>query len=180
MIPLKINGTNLIEIMLSASELQYYETKLGKTYANWTEEEIITCSLDAQVFPTEVSLDSEIYSSNAERTADYELENITIVNCKAKPQFTWNLIKASYVKNLLDFLEFKYDYKNADGVIVAEEAPSILVTYYDFNGMRTIAAYLGQSLSGTLVEYNNISYDNIPFDGKTLYWQSFRLAFPER
>ena len=48
-------------------------------------------------------------------------------------------------------------------------AETIVITYYDFVGMREINAYLGQTLEGTLTEYNG-----------QLYWENFRIAFPER
>ena len=194
MIPLKINSKNLIEIMLTTAELSYFETKIGKQYSNWTDDDVIQCSLEAQVFPSDVTLSAEQYSRDSERTADYELENITIVNCKSKPEFTWNIIKASYVKNLLDFLKYKYNYKDAEtDDIIPVEAPTIEITYWDFIGMRTIKAYLGQTLSGTLEEHSNYlpsSYNNndgswsntidTMHPGKTLYWRNFRVAFPER
>ena len=137
--------------------------------STWDEDIIVARSIRAQMFPTEVALTSETYSRDSERTADYELENITLVNRKAKPEFTWSLIKASYVANLLLFLGYTYDFKNDDGVIVPVEAQNISVTYRDFTGMRTIDAYLGQTLDGVLVEYEGV-----------LYWQNFRIAFPER
>ena len=158
MIPLKINGKTLYEIM----EPETFNS-------TWDEDIIVARSIRAQMFPTEVALTSETYSRDSERTADYELENITLVNRKAKPEFTWSLIKASYVANLLLFLGYTYDFKNDDGVIVPVEAQNISVTYRDFTGMRTIDAYLGQTLDGVLVEYEGV-----------LYWQNFRIAFPER
>jgi hypothetical protein len=121
------------------------------------------------MFPTEVALTSETYSRDAERTADYELENLTLVNRKAKPEFTWSLIRADYVANLLIYLGYTYEFKDAKGEIVPVEAQDISVTYQDFIGTRTINAYLGQTLEGVLVEYNGV-----------LYWQNFRIAFPER
>lgn len=158
MIPLKINSKSLYEIFDPAT-----------FDASWDEETLIANSLDAQMFPTEVALTSETYSRDAERTADYELENLTLVNRKAKPEFTWSLIRADYVANLLLFLGYTYDFKNESDEIVPVEAPAITITYRDFTGMRTINAYLGQTLDGVLVEY-----------GGVLYWQNFRIAFPER
>lgn len=158
MIPLKINGKTLYEIM----EPETFNPA-------WGEDTIVARSIKAQMFPTEVALTSETYSRDSDRTADYELENLTLVNRKAKPEFTWSLIKASYVANLLLFLGYTYDFKNDDGIIVPVEAQNISVTYRDFTGMRTIDAYLGQTLDGILVEYEGV-----------LYWQNFRIAFPER
>lgn len=158
MIPLKINSKSLYEIFDPAT-----------FDASWDEDTLIVKSLDAQMFPTEVALTSETYSRDAERTADYELENLTLVNRKAKPEFTWSLIRADYVANLLLFLGYTYDFKNESDEIVPVEAPTITITYRDFTGMRTINAYLGQTLDGVLVEYEGV-----------LYWQNFRIAFPER
>ena len=121
------------------------------------------------MFPTSVGAISETYSRDAERTADYELENLTIVNRKAKPEFTWQLIKAEYVVNLLSFLGYTYDFKDFEGVVVPREADTIVITYIDFIGIRTINSYLGQTIEGTLVEYEGV-----------LYWENFRIAFPER
>lgn len=158
MIPLKINGKNLCVIF-----------EPGLSISGWTDQEIMNYSIRKLMLPTSVGTISETYSRDAERTADYELENLTIVNRKAKPEFTWQLIRADYVANLLAFLQYTYDFKNATGVIVPVEAPNISVTYYDFVGVRTIDAYLGQTIEGTLVEYDDI-----------LYWENFRIAFPER
>lgn len=158
MIPLQINGKTLYEIFDPAT-----------FNSAWDEATIALNSLREQMYPSEVSLVSETYSRDAERTADYELENITLVNRKAKPEFTWTLIRARYVKNLLTFLGYKYNFKNSEGTIIPEEAEKIIVTYRDFTGMRTIEAYLGQTLEGTLVEYEG-----------ELFWENFRIAFPER
>ena len=158
MIPLKINNTHLYQIF-SPSTFN----------SSWTEEEIQQHSISEQMFPTEVYLTSETYSRDAERTADYELESLMIVNRKAKPEFTWSLIRADYVENLLKYLKYTYNFKDATGTIKPKDAANIYVTYRDFTGLRTIKAYLGQTLEGTLIEYNN-----------ALYWQNFRLAFHER
>ncbi len=158
MIPLKINNKNLCEIF------EPYED-----FSGYTDEAISDYSINRSMYPTEVKLSSEQYSRDAERTADYELEKLTIVNAKSKPEFTWSLIKADYVEKLLSFLNFTYNFKNSDGDIVPVEAAVILVTYRDFIGMRTINAYMGQSIDGTLVEYDGV-----------LYWENFRIAFPER
>ena len=158
MIPLKINGKSLYEIFDPST-----------FNPAWDENSLVANSLDAQMFPTEVALTSETYSRDAERTADYELENLTIVNRKAKPEFTWALIRADYVANLLTALGYTYDFKNESGEVVPVEAAGISITYRDFTGMRTINAYLGQTLDGVLVEYEGV-----------LYWQNFRIAFPER
>lgn len=158
MIPLKINSTHLCKIFDPTLDI-----------STWTDKQIQDYSIENQMFPTEVTLTSETYSRDASRTADYELENLVIVNRKAKPVFTWDIIKADYVKNLLSFLNYTYDFKNAEGEIVPVDAEDITVEYYDLTGLRTIVAYLGQTIDGTLVEYNGV-----------LYWRSFRIAFPER
>ena len=158
MIPLKINDKHLCEI---------FEPTLN--ISGWTDEQIQEYSISKIMFPTSVGTISETYSRDAERTADYELEYLTIVNRKAKPEFVWQLIRAEYVQNLLKFLGYTYDFKNAQGIIVPVKADDISVTYIDFIGPRTIVAYLGQTIEGTLVEYNNV-----------LYWENFRIAFPER
>ena len=158
MIPLTINNVHLCKI---------FEPNLSIT--GWTEAQIIAYSLDKQMFPSEVVLSSETYSRDAERTADYELEYLTIVNRKAKPEFIWSLIKADYVKNLMTFLGYTYNFKNNENVVIPVEAADILVKYHDFVGERTIHSYLGQTIEGTLVEHNNV-----------LYWKYFRIAFPER
>lgn len=140
-----------------------------KDYSSMSEEECIAYAIENKMFPTEVKVNSETYSKNAERTADYELNTLTLINAKSKPEFTWNIIKASYVQNLLSLLGFTYDYKDSSGSIVPVEASKFKVKYWDFSGQREIYAYLGQSIDGTLVEY-----------GGVLYWEDFRVAFPER
>ena len=155
---LKINNTHLCKI---------FEPDLDIT--NWTDSQIQTYSLGQRMFPTEVALVSETYSRDAERTADYELEELTIVNRKAKPEFTWSLIAAEYVEALMLFLGYTYEFKDANGDVLPVEAPVINITYKDFIGVRNINAYLGQTIEGVLVEY----------EGKQ-YWENFRLAFPER
>lgn len=158
MIPLKINGKNLCEI---------FEPDL--IVSGWTEQEIMAYSIAKLMLPTSVGTISETYSRDADRTADYELENLTIVNRKAKPEFTWQLIRADYVSKLLAFLGYNYNFKNAEGIVIPVEAANISVTYFDFIGVRTIDAYLGQTIEGILVEYEGV-----------LYWENFRIAFPER
>ena len=157
MIPLMINGKHLCQI---------FEPTLDIT--SWTEEDIIDYSLSKRMFPTKVGLTSETYSRDAERTADYELEYLNLVNRKAKPEFTWDLLDKDYVINLMQFLKYTYDFKNEEGVVTPREAEQFTITYLDFTGIRTIIAYVGQTLEGTLVEY----------DGKQ-YWENFRIAFPE-
>lgn len=169
MIPLKINSKNLCEI---------FEPNVD--FTNYTDAQIKRYSIEHQMYPTEVKLSSEQYSRDAERTADYELETLTIVNAKAKPEFTWSIIKATYVKNLLDFLVYKYNFKSPiTDEIIPVEAADILVTYWDFNGQRTIHSYLGQTLDGTLVEYRQYN-PNTQLNEDVLYWENFRIAFPER
>lgn len=157
-------------IPLTINEKSLYEIFDPDTFdASWSKDELVQRSLDLQMFPTEVALTSETYSRDAERTADYELENLTLVNRKAKPSFTWRLIRAEYVERLLNFLNYTYDFKNAENIVIPVIADDIIVTYQDFIGMRTIKAYLGQTIDGILVCY----------DGQ-LYWENFRIAFPER
>lgn len=158
MIPLLINGKHLYQI--------FDPDTFDPT---WDDSEISLRSIKALMLPTEVDLVSETYSRDTERTADYELEQLIIVNRKAKPSFTWRLIKADYVTKLMAFLEYTYAFKNKDDIVVPREAPTYLITYQDLTGVRTINAYLGQTIEGTLVEY-----DGVP------YWENFRIAFPER
>lgn len=158
MIPVKINNTHLCQI---------FEPTLD--VSKMTEEEIVRYSIAHRMFPSEVALTSETYARDAERTADYELEELTLVNRKSKPEFTWELLRTDYVKNLMSFLKYAYDFKNLEGIVVPRASEDILVTYLDFVGARSIVAYLGQTIEGTLVEYDGISY-----------WQDFRIAFPER
>ena len=158
MIPLQLNGKHLCEI---------FEPELDIT--GWSDQEIQDYSISKLMWPTSVSLTSETYSRDAERTADYELEYLNIVNRKSKPEFTWSMFKADYVQSLLAFLGYNYNFKNAEGIIVPRQAEEIQVTYRDFVGTRSIIAYLGQTITGTLVEY-----------GGEQYWQDFRIAFPER
>ena len=160
MIPLLINNKHLCEIFAPT------ETAGIST---WTDDEINAFSLAHQMYPTSVDLISETYSKDTERTADYELENLVEVNRKAKPAFTWDLIKADYVKALLEYLGYNYNFKDQNGVIIPREAATIAITYWDFIGIRTIQSYLGQTIEGQLVEYNG-----------ALYISGFRLAFPER
>lgn len=158
MTPLYINNKSLFEIF----DPDNFD-------ATWSAEELAEQSIARMMFPTSVALTSETYSRDAERTADYELQNLLIVNRKAKPEFTWSLIRAEYVKKLLVFLGYTYNFKDSSGDVIPRESAPISVTYMDFIGMRTINAYLGQTIDGTLVDY----------DG-TLYWENFRIAFPER
>lgn len=158
MIPLQINNKHLVEIFEPETNI-----------SNWSDDEISAYSRLQQMYPTEVTLTSETYSRDAERTADYELEYLTLVNRKSSPQFTWQLIKADYVQKLLAFLNYTYDFKNANGIVIPKDANDITVRYHDFIGDRTITAYLGQTIEGTLVEYDGV-----------LYWENFRIAFPER
>ena len=158
MIPLQINGQHLCEIFEPATDV-----------SSWNDATIQSYCISKRMFPTEVALISETYSCDAERTADYELEYLMLVNRKSKPEFTWELIRADYVENLLRFLNYDYEFKDAEGVVEPRKAEDIMVTYKDFTGMRTIRAYLGQTLEGVLVEYEGVQY-----------WENFRIAFPER
>lgn len=168
-VPFKLNGKHLYQIMLTLPEIVDLAQKIGKAESEWTDEDINALSVDLGLYPTSVVLTSETYSRNTSRTANYELENIQIVNRKAKPEFTWDIIKAQYVASLMRELSYTYGFKNSSGDIVPQDSPILTVTYQDFVGMRTINAYLGQTIDGTLEKYN----DN-------LYWRGFRIAFPER
>lgn len=156
-IPLRINGKELCEIFTPAA------------VAGMTEAQREQYSIENHMYPTEVSLASETYSRNAERTADYELVNLLLVNRKAKPTFTWDLLKHEYFKALLLFLGYTYNFKDAEGVVFPVEAEAILVTYMDFIGERTIVAYLGQTIECSLIVYND-----------ELYLQNVQISFPER
>lgn len=158
MILLKINSKHLCQIFTPDVDI-----------STWSNEQIQDYSSQMQMLPTEVMLTSETYSRDADRTADYELENLTLVNRKAKPEFTWSLLRAEYVEALLLFLNYSYDFKGSEGDIVPQEADKIVVTYRDFVGSRTINAYMGQTIEGTLVEHNGVQY-----------WENFRVSFPER
>lgn len=161
MIPLKINNKHLVEI---------FDPVAAATLL--TDEAKIAYSIHNQMYPTSVQVDAETYSRDAERTADYELEDLILVNRKVKATFTWDVIKASYVENLLDYLQYKVSFKNQDDEIEPEEAPTYSIEFYDFVGERTITAYLGQTLSSELKEY-------LVENTATLYWEDFRIAFPE-
>lgn len=156
MIPLKINNKQLAEIFDPDAVL------------GMTEEQMINYSYSHLMYPTSVEVSSETYSRNAERSANYEMDGLLLVNRKTKPEFTWELLPAIYVQRLLGFLNYHYDFKSG-GVIVPEQSPEMSIEYLDFIGMRTINVYLGQTIEGTLVEY----------DG-TQFWENFRIAFPEK
>lgn len=160
MIPLKINGKHLIEI---------FEPALAATLP--TDAAKISKSIEMQMYPTEVNLAAETYSRDAERTANYELEDLVLVNRKSKPEFVWDLLKAEYVSKLLTFLQYKHNYK-VNNEVTPVDAPTYSITYYDFVGQITITAYLGQTINAQLREY---LVNNTP----TLYWENFRIAFPE-
>jgi hypothetical protein len=156
-IPLMINDKNLIQI---------FDPELASESQPSEWEQI---SLQKLMYPSRVFLTTETYSRNAERTANYELEDFYIVNCKAKPEFEWDIIPQIYVQRLLAEVGFKYNFKDASGIVVPENAPHVKVAYQDFTGTRTIDAYTGQTLEGTFEVYK----------GK-LYIRGFRIAFPER
>lgn len=156
-IPLKINGKQLCEIFEPAAVV------------GMTDDEKFAYSIRNLMYPTAVDLTSETYSRNAERTADYELDSLLLVNRKAKPEFTWDYLKFTYAQKLLAYLGYTYNFKNSEGVIVPVQAADILVTYLDFTGERTITAYLGQTIDGTLTVMD-----------EQLWWNNFRIAFPER
>jgi len=176
MIPLKLEINNTQKDLWEIMEPDV-------DYSQMTEEEKISFALARGMFPSEVKLASETYCRNSDRTANYELEKINNVNAKAKPEFTWSLIKIEYVERLLLFLGFIYDYKDVDGQIQPRLAPEIYVTYRDFIGMRRIKAYLGASLDGTLKEIVTQEVDPQSQSLTTVrrqYWENFRIAFPER
>lgn len=156
-IPIKINGKHLIEIMAPDIADALYDdiSKVSK-------------SIELQMYPSEVYLTSETYSKDTERTANYELDKVILVNRKAKPEFTWDCIKAEYVQKLFNFLGYKYDFKNTEGDIVPEDAPTFLITYIDLLGSRNATCYLGQTIEATLEENAGV-----------LYWRNLRIAFPE-
>ena len=156
-IPLRINGQQLCEIFTP------------EAVKNMTDAEKYEYSLANEMYPTQVHLTSETYSRNADRTSDFELLDLLIVNRKASPEFTWELLKQEYVQALFNFLGYTYNFKDADGYINPVKAEPIQITYLDFTGERTIGAYLGQTIEGTFVEYEGV-----------LYVQNFRIAFPER
>jgi hypothetical protein len=154
-------------------------------YSRMTESDKIRFAIDHKMFPTEVKLTAETYSRNAERSANYVLNKLMLVNAKAKPEFTWALLKADYAERLLKALSFHYDYEQendqGEKEVVPEEAATIIVIYRDFIGTREIKAYLGQTIDGTLVEYDEAYKDNNQVHTKPVnYWENFRLAFPER
>ena len=70
-VPIKINGKQLCEIFTPES------------VANLDEANKNAYSLAYQMYPTSISLTSETYSRNADRTSDFELEDLLIVNRKA-------------------------------------------------------------------------------------------------
>lgn len=161
MIPLKINNKHLVEI---------FEPEVAATLL--TDDAKVTYSIKHQMYPTSVQVEAETYSRDTERTADYELEDLVLINRKVKPTFTWDVIKATYVAKLLEYLQYEVNYKDNQGNIVPVDAPTYSITFYDYTGVRTIEAYLGQSFSAELKEY----YVN---STPTLYWEEFRIAFPE-
>ena len=156
-IPVKINGKQLCEIFTP------------DIVTGMSDEEKREYSLMNQMYPSEIILNSETYSKNADRTADYELQNLLLVNRKAKIEILWETVKLEYISALLRFLNYTYDFKDASGFVQPVEAEPITVTYVDFVGERSMQAYLGQTLQGTIVEYEGV-----------LYVQDFRIAFPER
>lgn len=139
---------------------------------NWGSlslQEQINRAASLKMLPSSYKNNGETYCRNADRTANNELQRIENVNYKSKVEFTWKYLEPLYLSRLLTFLQFKDNYKNAQGDVQSEDAPMIKVTYVDFLRERTIDAYLGQSIDAELVEYDNKQY-----------WESLRLAFPER
>ena len=139
---------------------------------NWSsmsEQEQLNYAYSHKMLPETYKNNGETYCRNSDRTANNELEKIENVNYKSKVEFVWKLLKPEYLSNLLTFLQFKDNYKDANGDVQPENAPVIKVTYRDFKQVRTIEAYLGQTIEAELVEYDNVQY-----------WEQLRLAFPER
>lgn len=167
-LPIKINDKALYEIMLSEEQIKAWEDEFGKSRLLWTDAEVDQVSIFSLLYPTSVVTTSETYSRDAERTADYELEDLTVVNRKAKIEIEWNIIKYEYVVRLMSFLGYNYDFK-VDNIITPVKAPTFTIIYNDFIGQRTMDTYLGQTIDGTLEEYEG-----------TKYWRNFRIAFPER
>lgn len=152
--------------------IQKYIWEVMDPSVNWgsmTIQQQLEYAYAHKMLPSSYKNNGETYCRNADRTANNELENIVNVNYKSKVEFTWKLLKPEYLSNLLTFLQFKDNYKNSINEIQPEEAPLIKVTYRDFLQERTINAYLGQSIEAELVEYDDVQY-----------WESLRLAFPER
>lgn len=156
-IPMKIGGKQLCEIFTP------------EAVADMTDEEKHAYSLAHAMYPSEVRLTSETYSRNADRTSDFELEDLLLVNRKASPEFTWDYLRHDYVVALFQFLNYTYNFKDEDGYIEPVGAEDISITYTDFIGERTINAYMGQTVEGTFVVLDGV-----------LYVQGLRLAFPER
>lgn len=163
--------SNLVHLVYSnlASFMNYVGGFIDVLPSEATSNQVNAFAMKYQMFPTSVNVSSETYSRDAERKANYELEDLQLVNAKSKPEFTWSFIKASYVNLLLEELQVNYVFKDEDDNFILKDAPIVLVSYWDFVGMRIINAYTGQSLSGELVEYEG-----------ELYWKDFRIAFPER
>lgn len=138
-------------------------------WENLTLEQQKEQALKLKMLPESYKVTAETYCRNSERTANYELENITNVNAKSKPEFNWSLLRAEFLTNLLTFVKFRHNYKNEYGEVVPEPAPKLKIKFRDLLGDRTVEAYLGATIETTLVEYDGVQY-----------WQDLRLAFPER
>ena len=136
MIPMKINNLYLCQIF-----------EPGLNIDGWTEEQIDTYCRRKLMYPAEVRLTSETYSRDADRTADYELQHITIVNRKAKPEFVWDHIRAEYVEKLLSYLSYDYNFKDVNDIVQPKKAKEIYVTYQDFVGTRTILDISGEYIA---------------------------------
>ena len=155
-IPLKLNDKQLCEIFTPDRVI------------DMTDQEKEFYSLENQMYPSSINITSETYSRNADRTADYELTDLLLVNRKASPEFIWDLIKYDYVQALLRFLDYDYDFKDVDGIVQPRKAEPIRVTYLDLTGRRTTKAYLGQTIEGEIEVCDGV-----------LYVRDFRIAFPE-
>lgn len=161
MIPLKINGKQLVEI---------FEPEAAKTLT--TDDAIKRYSISKQMYPTSVNVSAEVYSRDTERTANYELETLVLVNRKVKATFNWSVLKATYAKALLEFLNYTPSFKNDDGDVVPRDADLFEITFWDLTGERTVKAYLGQTITCELKEY-------IANGEPVLYWEDFEISFPE-
>ena len=152
---------------------EIFEPEVNAPWRSLTDlQDLVDYAVRRKMYPSSVHVIAETYSRDAERMANYELEKLTLVNAKSKHEFTWSYLKYDYVKNLLDFLQFSYDYHdpNDASIIVPREAPAVSVRVFDLNGVRTFDCYIGQTIEGEL----KVTGDAV------LYWEDFRIAFIER
>lgn len=138
-------------------------------WSSLTEAECVNRALKEHMIPTSYKVNCETYCKDADRTSDYELENIKNVNYKCKPEFVWQYLKPIYLSNLLSFIHFKDTYYDQQGIIQPENAPIFKVYFRDILRVKEIKAYLGATIDVELVEHEGEQY-----------WSSVRLAFPEK